>query len=95
MSAPMPEQEFGYVPSRVQAAQAYLYFCATQQMAYSGIDGVPAEGRALSEKEESVREAALETLRLYFSNEMDYGDVHPKASSSDNDDPQDPVPQAV
>lgn len=77
------------VPARVQAAQDYLrYANGIRNPSASLLNGNPAEPADLTQQEIAVYNSALNVLSLYFSGEMDYGDVAPLNVVADDDDQQ-------
>ena len=78
------------IPARVQAALSFLGHCHSKQHTCDAM--IPAVG--LMPAERVVERHALEVLSLYFSGEMDYGDVPPATrprQPPDEDRPAQPV----
>ena len=85
------------IPSKIQAAQAFLYFCQnkTQGNSCGTLPGdAPHAGDDLSPKEQATYDAALNCLCLYFNGEMDFDPAEPVIPHRrDDDDPH--VPQTA
>lgn len=84
------------VPPRIQAALQFVQWASTVGLPPISPIGTPyGEPRDLTAEEKAAYNAALESLRLYFAGEMDYGDCAPTAMQAPGDEePQSPVPVA-
>lgn len=81
------------VPPQVAAAQEYLRFAEVVRNPPPRFDGqVTSEGRDLSQREQTVYDAALEVLRAYFTGEKDYAIVERETEPPKGDDPKAPIP---
>lgn len=76
------------VPPRVEAAMQYIHWSGQ----VSGrCNESPVSHQELSEVEQKCHDAALQVLLGYFTGEMDYGDVAPRAADKGDEGPRERV----
>lgn len=71
-------ENIGEYPSRIAAAFRAIEVLNVATYVPPACDGSPPSHRKMSAHEQSLWDCAMESLRLYISGEMDYGDASVK-----------------
>lgn len=81
-------ENYGTLPARVQAALGYLLHCwrITDQ------SDAEIKPRPLTAQESQVQACALRVLEMYFSGELDFGDLAPRGENADGEGDAPTVP---